>query len=176
MYKHHPHANVCNSTNVKTKGKHLLLSLLIPIILFFPVKPAADAVFKQLEPLAGTWKMQAGKKTIYESWKKVNDHEMHGMSYKLSGTDTTIFEQVKLLQKDNAINYIATVKGQNNGQGVAFTLTTSANNTFIFENPAHDFPQRVAYQFISRDSIHAWIDGKNNGKELKEDYYYSRVK
>src|SRR5882724_7047092 len=145
------------------------------LILSFCVGPFAMGqhieLFNQLQQLNGVWKTEVKGKTIFESWKLINDHEMSGMSYRIKNTDTVVFEQTRIVYRDSQLFYIAKVKNQNDGQEVAFKLISSTNKTFIFENPEHDFPQRVAYQFISADSVHAWIDGKYRGKEMKEDYY-----
>jgi hypothetical protein len=133
-----------------------------------------NELLHQLQQLKGFWKTEIKGKIIFESWKLIDDHEMWGMSYTIKNTDTIIFEQTRIVDRDNQLSYLAKVRSQNNGQEVAFKLISSVNKTFIFENPEHDFPQRVAYQFISADSVHAWIDGKYRGKQMKEDYYYAR--
>ena len=134
-----------------------------------------NSIIKQLQQLNGLWKTGTAEKTIYESWQTISDMEMDGKSYKIKATDTIIFEQTKIVEKNNEVNYIAKVSNQNGGKEVPFKLISSANQTFIFENPEHDFPQRVIYQLVSKDSLHAWIEGKYKGKDGREDYYYARV-
>jgi len=133
-------------------------------------------VLNQLAPLKGTWKADIKGKIIYETWRTGVGDELSGMSYKLNGKDTIVFEQTRIVNQNRKLSYIAKVTNQNEGKEVAFKLVSSSNNTFVFENPEHDFPQRVAYQFVSADSLHAWIDGKYKGKMAREDYYYQRLK
>lgn len=135
-----------------------------------------EDIFDQLRQLKGTWKTMVNGKTIFETWNLQSEIEMSGMSYKLNNSDTVIFERTRIVRHNKQISYIAKVANQNQGKEVVFKLVSSFNKTFIFENPEHDFPQRVAYQFTSSDSVHAWIDGKYEGKENREDYYYWRVK
>jgi len=94
----------------------------------------------------------------------------------VKGKDTLLLEQVRLINKADGIFYVPIVNGQNGGESVSFKLISSTNNEFIFSNPQHDFPQRVAYHFIKPDSIYAWVDGRKNGKYSKENFYYIRVK
>jgi hypothetical protein len=47
-------------------------------------------------------------------------------------------------------------------------------STVVFENPAHDYPQRVAYT-RKGDSLLAWIDGTVSGKSRRVDFPYRRV-
>lgn len=135
-----------------------------------------ESPFKQLYTLAGTWKMEVGGKSLYENWQITDTGEMIGKSYRVSATDTFLLEDVHVRSKQNAIYYIPVVTGQNGGQAVPFKLIASANQQFTFENPLHDFPQRVIYHLVNNDSLHAWIEGKQYGKEKRSDFYYRRVK
>lgn len=129
----------------------------------------------ELQQLTGTWRMQTAKRTIYESWQKAGSTSMLGRSFFIRGTDTVVMENIELSQKEKDIYYIPIVSNQNGGQPTSFKLVSSANKTFVFENPEHDFPQRVIYHLVSKDSVHAWIEGKNKGKDARSDFYYSRV-
>ncbi|MES2427291.1 MAG: DUF6265 family protein [Bacteroidota bacterium] len=80
-----------------------------------------------------------------------------------------------MIKKGNDIYYVPTVTGQNAGKEVLFELTSTTNGEYIFTNPEHDFPQRVVYQFITADSLHAYVDGQYNGKFVKQDFHYKRV-
>ena len=132
--------------------------------------------FQQLHALTGgTWVMKTKKGFICERWKKVDGHTLRNESFKVAGSDTTILEQVDLVEKENGINYVSTVKDQNGSNPVPFKLIGSKDGQFIFANPEHDFPQRIIYHFVSQDSLHAWIDGKYNGIETRSDFYYKRV-
>jgi hypothetical protein len=55
-----------------------------------------------------------------------------------------------------------------------FTSASVSESTVIFENPTHDYPQRVGYQ-RDGDSLLAWIDGTANGKSRRVDFPYRRV-
>ena len=119
--------------------------------------------------------MKTPKGIMGERWKKTANSELQSIGLKVTGGDTTILEKVRVIKKDNAIYYVPTVKDQNGGKEVYFKLVSSTNNQFIFSNPEHDFPQRVVYHLISRDSLHAWVDGQYNGKFVKQDFYYKRI-
>jgi len=134
-----------------------------------------SAGFEQLYALAGgTWVMKTSKGALCEEWKKITAEKLSNRAFKVSGADTTWLETVNLEQKGNAITYTSTVKDQNAGQSVPFTLVSSENGKFVFSNPQHDFPQRIIYHFVTKDSLHAWIEGTSNGKEHRSDFYYAR--
>ena len=97
--------------------------------------------------LTGTWEMDKGKTKRLEIWAKKDDATLHGSGLKLSGKDTILLERIELISRENQIFYIPTVPDQNNSLPVPFKLVQSENNSFVFENPEHDFPQRISYHF-----------------------------
>lgn len=133
-------------------------------------------IFKPLHQLAGgTWKMKTPKGFICEQWERAGDTQLTGRGFRISGADTIIEENIQLLLKEGYIFYIPTVNGQNDGKPVPFKLTSAYNGVYMFSNAGHDYPQIVAYQFIGKDSLNAWIDGTINGKKKRVDFHYRRV-
>ncbi len=157
--------------------KKITFILTVAVMLMaFAVKQDTGA-FKKLYALEGTWIMKSKKGSIMgESWVKVNDDHLQNKGFYLKGNDTIVTERVALRKTKNEISYISTVEDQNNKQPIAFKLTSSENNVFVFENPAHDFPKRIVYEIISADSIHAWIDAGKTGPAERQDFYYHRAK
>ncbi|MEP6673513.1 MAG: DUF6265 family protein [Ferruginibacter sp.] len=131
--------------------------------------------FSQLYALEGTWKMETKKGILLEEWKLVHKDYMQSRGCFIKGTDTTVNEKVALENKTDGIFYTSTVEEQNNKQPVPFRLTSSENKIFIFENTEHDFPKRIVYELISRDSLHAWIDDAEEASKKRQDFYYHRV-
>jgi hypothetical protein len=44
----------------------------------------------------------------------------------------------------------------------------------VFENPQHDFPQRVGYR-RDGDTMLAWVEGMASGKPRRVEFPYRRV-
>ena len=61
--------------------------------------------------------------------------------------DTTVLEAIELYHQDDHFWYVPVVPDQNNSLPVLFILISSEDNHFVFENPDHDFPQRIIYEF-----------------------------
>ncbi|AYL93917.1 DUF6265 family protein [Mucilaginibacter celer] len=118
----------------------------------------------QAQWLIGNWKNQSAKTLDIESWKKLNDSTYQGRSYSLAGTDTVSSEHIRIEQHAGKLYYIPTVKNQNDGKAVTFTLTSSTGKQLVFENPEHDFPQKITYTQINKDSFVAEISGNRKGK------------
>ena len=45
----------------------------------------------------------------------------------------------------------------------------------VFENAAHDFPQRVGYESTGADQLLKWVEGSVNGRERRIEFAYRRV-
>lgn len=148
-------------------------------------QPAADTATAQAAPparkitdlkwLAGKWQQTIKEGTLFENWTVASADSMAGVSGLINGKDTIVTERIALTFSDGAIVYSPTVNGQNNNQPVPFTLTRSTADSFIFENPAHDFPSMITYVRINTDSLIATISGYPGGKPMSESFYLGRV-
>ena len=131
--------------------------------------------FHPLFSLVGTWSMETKKGLLYESWQKINDSTLKGSSFKINGEDTIYLEQVQLAKRLDKIIYVPVVPDENKQQPVIFTLVHLENDTYTFENPEHDFPQRIIYVLPVNNSLHAWIEGNTSSGFKKTDYQYKRA-
>jgi hypothetical protein len=126
--------------------------------------------FKWME---GTWSINAGKGTIVEKWTMVNDSTLKGKSFFIKeGKDTIPQETIELSFRNGGWSYIPTAIGQNNNQPVEFKIIFQKGTEFIAENPAHDFPQRIAYRRI-KNGLFASIEGKRKDKYGKQNFDFT---
>lgn len=133
---------------------------------------------EDFEFMQGKWQMDAGEVFIFEEWTKENDSTFNGhswMSPKDSLTKIIPLETVILSSRKGKISYNPVVKNQNGGQSVEFVFTGKKGNDFVFENPMHDNPQRIAYR-PAPDSLIARTEGKKDGKDLIDLFPYCRKK
>jgi hypothetical protein len=153
------------------------LALLLLFILSAFIKSAENRkdIFSQLYILEGSWKMTGKKGIVFEEWKLIHKDYMQSRGGLIKGSDTLINERVALENKAEGIFYTSTVEDQNNKQPVAFKLASSENRVFIFENADHDFPKRIGYELMGRDSLHAWIDDGEELSKKRQDFYYQRA-
>ena len=132
------------------------------------------SAFDDLAKLQGLWAMKTKKGLMYEEWSRHSKDELRSHNFRLNGKDTLTLERVRLINRGDGIFYLPVVEDQNNGEAVPFKLVDSETNRFIFENPAHDFPQRIIYHFITADSVVARIEGTKEGKSMGSNYYFKR--
>lgn len=106
----------------------------------------------------GKWQLEDSN--TFESWEN-HDTFLSGRVYKIENTDTLIVEKLRIFPDKNIVFYEATVPSQNNGNPVRFKLTQQNNSEFQFENPNHDFPQKIIYTFKNKNELTATISGEN---------------
>lgn len=124
----------------------------------------------------GIWQNTAPDGVFTESWEQKNDSLYEGISTVVNQKDTVFFEKINLQKINNDWKYIVSVKNQNNEQPVSFKLTSVNPTQLVFENPQHDFPTKITYTQINKDSIVAEISGKIAGVEKKELFPMKRIK
>lgn len=98
--------------------------------------------------LAGNWSVAADGRSTEESWTEESWTDprggtMLGHSRSGRGNRLDLFEFLRLeAGADGVPVYLAQPGG---GAPVAFRLVQRTATSAIFENPAHDYPQRIAY-------------------------------
>ena len=125
--------------------------------------------------LAGKWQNASPEGTVIEEWQKLDDSTMTGKSYFIKGNDTLPAEDISLQQRGADLFYIPTVMDQNGGQPVSFKLTSDVNDRWVFENPDHDFPQKITYIKQPDGSLLAEISGVIEGQEKSQKFPMTRV-
>jgi fructose-specific component phosphotransferase system IIB-like protein len=146
--------------------------ILLPVLLLAGLWAGAQKA-EAFKWLAGNWKIDRPNGTILESWTIVNDSTLAGKSVFIkNNTDTIPQETIELAYRKGQWYYIPVVKGQNNNQPVQFTVILVKGTEFISQNPAHDFPQRIAYRRIGKQ-VFASIEGSRNGKYAKINFDFT---
>lgn len=94
--------------------------------------------------LAGCWAGQGGMER--ECWLPAAGGVLFGINRTL-GTDgkERAFEHLRIEERPDGIAYVARPGG---GEPVTFRLVEHGPENVVFENPRHDFPQRVEYALL----------------------------
>jgi hypothetical protein len=159
------------------KKNFIIVFLFVSICSFelFHVERAVN--MKQFSWLQGSWQMQTRRGMIIEKWVPSNDSSYAGESKMIRTDGTEIpLEKIELVFRKGDYYYIPTVRNQNGQQAVEFKITSYSETGFVSENPQHDFPKRIRYTLVNKDSIHAMIDDGAETPVKKSDFYYSRKK
>lgn len=113
---------------------------------------------KQVDFLVGAWKVE-GRET-YELWNK-SEGKLVGESYMKKEGQKHVSETLEIKISEKQIIYTATVLNQNGGKAIPFTLDTSNKELYSFENPAHDFPNKIQYKILSDTELQVNVLGKD---------------
>ena len=151
--------------------------VIVVCVLFFSCQNKSKKNFEQLEKmnwLVGQWENKMPNGELTETWKKENDSTFTGSSFFINKKDTVHSESIVLTQLKEELLYSAIVIGQNNDKSVDFKLTSSNENNFVFENPKHDYPQKIVYKKVNENSLVATISGMQQGKMSEESYEMKR--
>jgi len=124
--------------------------------------------------IAGCWAMDDGKESTQENWMKPAGQSMMGMSRTVAGGKTVFTEYVQIREMNGQLAYIVSLGL--NAKPTVFKLIKSSENEVVFENPEHDFPQRIIYRRESSDALFARIEGQEKGVNKSMDFPYKRVK
>ena len=144
---------------------------MIPVLLSMLVAAGASSTIDQVSWLQGCWQLESGGRVVEEQWMVPRGGVMLGMGRTVRDGTLVEYESVILREQDGRLAYEAHPSGQ---PSAVFTSASVSESTVIFENPTHDYPQRVGYQ-RDGDSLLAWIDGTANGKSRRVDFPYRRV-
>lgn len=124
-----------------------------------------------LDWLGGHWCAELGDASVEELWLPPHGGMAVGLSRTRSGDRTTAFEYLRVIDLDGFPAYVAQPGGR---PPTTFRMTASGARWIRFENPAHDFPQRIEYR---RDggTLHAEIAGPGeDGQEVVIPFDYRR--
>jgi hypothetical protein len=137
--------------------------LLLILLTLTAAQPVGEKV--NFDRLTGSWLMQTPRMAFLEKWEKRGDLYL-GAMFIIQEKDTTPAETIRLLAEGGSYYYEATTSGQNEGQAVKFKLVSYSPDRWVFENPAHDYPQRIVYAFVGQDSLVASISAITGPEKL----------
>jgi hypothetical protein len=145
----------------------VLTAMLLPVLL-----GAAD--IDALSWMAGCWEVTRGPLRIEEHWSKPSAGMMLGFSRTIKAERTAFSEFMQIVSSADHIAYVARIGAS--GGGTRFTLVRMSETEAVFENPAHDFPQRIMYRRSGDRGLYARIEGLEKGKSRFEEFPMLRAR
>lgn len=151
------------------------LSLLCLLASFgFVIAQEKTFTINDLAWLKGCWSLNRNGRETTEHWLRPAGGTMLGISRTVADGKTLEFEFTQIRQEaDGRIVFIAKPSGQ---PEATFKLIKGNDREVVFENPLHDFPQRVIYRLQTDGSLLGRIEGLSKGKEKAVDFPMTRVR
>lgn len=127
----------------------------------------------ELAWLEGEWHRTSGGGEAIERWQR-NGDGLVGEGLVIRGDETSSVESLLLVEMAGEVFYIA--KPRQNPYPVAFRLVSREDGAFVFENAAHDFPQRITYRRNGDDAMTAVIEGpgEDGGEPRRLEFSFTR--
>ena len=125
--------------------------------------------------IAGCWESNdtAKRRTTAEHWMKPAGGLMLGVGRTVKNDRAVDFEFMRIEQKNENIFFIA--KPKSNKDETPFKLIKLSAFEAVFENPDHDFPQRVIYKRAGK-KLTGRIEGNKDGKVLAIDFPMTKTR
>jgi hypothetical protein len=136
-----------------------------------PAPPPSD--INKLAFIGGCWTLtRPNGAKIEEQWLAPAGGAMIGMSRTVRDGKLREYEFMRILPApDGKLQYVAIPSGQ---PEAAFPVKEIGDNAVTFENPQHDFPQRILYRLVDKDTLVARIEGSVGGQARSADFPYKR--
>lgn len=123
--------------------------------------------------ISGCWKGGDKVQILEEQWTKPAGQSMLGVGRTIKDGKTEFYEFLQIRERSDGIFYIAEPNGE---KAVSFKLVKLNDSQAIFENPQHDFPQRIIYQKTIDGSLLASLEGTESGKAKRVEFAMKRVR
>lgn len=135
-----------------------------------PVLLSNDPALAHLRFLCGHWATDAAAdgRRVEEHWTSASAGTMLGVSRTTRSGQTTFFEYLRIEHTPDGTFYVASPGGRGETR---FRLVEAVPGRAVFENPEHDFPQRIIYE-RTRLGLSTRIEGMQRGRERQEQWQY----
>lgn len=134
---------------------------------------AADSGVQSLAWLAGCWAADGGEPGSGEFWTPPAGDSLFGVSRTIREGRTVAYEFLRIGPgADGGVALTALPSGQ---AETHFRLVSADEGRAVFENPQHDFPQRIVYAQDGADRLDAWIEGDVASETRRIDFPMTRT-
>ena len=134
--------------------------------------PQSASGVDSLAWLTGCWSRARPNGEVEEHWMKPAGGSLMGMSRTVQNGQTSEYEFLMIRAVNGKLAYVAKPSGQ---AEATFPLKSMTDKEVVFEDLAHDFPQRIIYRRNADGTITARIEGTlPNGQVRAVDFPFTR--
>ncbi|HYD81085.1 MAG TPA: DUF6265 family protein [Paucimonas sp.] len=138
----------------------------------FALPTAYAESIRDLHWLTGCWASERAEPGSEEHWMPPAGGMMIGASRTIRGGKAVEYEFIVI--REIAPGKLGYVAHPSNQKPAVFPLLKVGANEAVFENPEHDFPQRILYR-LEGDALRARIEGMSKGQLKGIDFPMKRV-
>ena len=137
-----------------------------------PVAAVADSALVSFAWLAGYWTGNEGGTRMEELWLPPRGHVMLGVHMDLFASGRSFYEYLRIEQRGDTVLFAASPRGR---APTFFMATEIGDERVTFENPEHDYPQKISYHTDPGGRLHAAIAGEEDGSEKSSAWIWERT-
>lgn len=147
------------------------MRLIVLATLLISLSAAAD--ISRLGWMSGCWAYDDAEPGSGEYWMRPVGGTMFAVSRSIRDSRTVAFEYLRIEESaEGSLALFASPSGQSPAR---FDMVSLTNNEVVFENPEHDFPQRIIYRLAQDSRLIGRIEGQFNGRPKSIDFPMSRI-
>lgn len=160
----------------RPRAARLALAMLV-VALAVPSGADAQRPIDALSWMAGCWEMRTPTRRVEEHWLAPRGGIMLGVSRTTRRDSLVEYEMVRIHERGDTLVFAAHPSGQSPAEFRSADLESANGDsaTVVFENLAHDFPQRVIYRRAGADSLVARVEGTTPSGMRAVGFPYARV-
>lgn len=128
----------------------------------------SPSTIDDLSWMAGYWLSCDGGREVSETWSDPRGGLMAGITLTVGRSGRASLEFTRIAPVSEVLAFLAQPGGI---PATAFALVKVAPNRAVFENPDHDFPQRVIYA-RDGDTLTGRIEGVAEGRPQAMEWVY----
>jgi len=161
--------------NLRFVKTNVIPALVLTVLAFCPLAGRAQATESKptvaaLGWLTGTWTLERNGRVTVERWAAPAGGVMIGTSHTYLGERMIEYEFILIrANAQGEVHYVAKPSGQ---PEASFKLRRATATEAVFENPQHDFPQKISYALKDDGGLVAAIEGAKNGKTRRAEFPY----
>jgi len=170
-------SNLTKMNSVNAKVFCLLVVVMVSLVTACSPVEKEEEKMKDIESfhaLLGRWADESRQNDFYEFWKE-SENGLTGTGVVMSQSDTVYIEHLEILKREGDWYYSAKIDRQNNGDPVYFKSEKVNDSLFVFENPEHDFPQKIVYDLQASGELLITISGFESDSLREEKFNMRKV-
>ena len=136
------------------------------------VLAATPSAIGRLAWMEGHWVGVSDGVRMEEHWTGVEGEGLVGMHKDIKAGRMASFEFFRIEPRSDGVYYMTSPGG---APATPFKLIEQSERRVVFENAAHDFPQRILYWSEGPDELRARIEGTLNGNSDSMEWRWVRA-
>lgn len=135
---------------------------------------AVPTTADQLAWMSGYWLSCDDGREVSETWSDPRGGLLIGSALTMQGGRLSGLESSRISPPTSGGDQLAYFAGVNGSPPVAFAAKEASGTRVVFENPDHDFPQRIIYE-RNGDVLNARIEGRMGEREQAMTWSYRKA-